>query len=83
MEQDQYFMLMVKLLQFVNTAAQKESRDLPLAIKKALGFQLQRVQEGENPDDFKPMATVGKGSMKSELRTIKAIMLADASILLN
>ncbi len=48
-------------LQFVNEAAQDETRDLPLAIRKAVGFQLQRVQRGEMPEDFKPMKSVGAG----------------------
>ncbi len=51
----------MKLLQFVNDAAQEETRNLPLAIRKAIGFQLQRVQRGEMPDDFKPMKSVGPG----------------------
>jgi len=51
----------LKRLQFVNEAAQKETRDLPLSIRKAIGFQLQRVQRGEMPDDFKPMKSVGAG----------------------
>ena len=51
----------MKQLQFVNEAAQDETRDLPLAIRKAVGFQLQRVQRGEMPEDFKPMKSVGAG----------------------
>jgi len=51
----------LKRLQFVNEAAQEETRDLPLAIRKAVGFQLQRVQRGEMPADFKPMKSVGAG----------------------
>ena len=55
----------MKLLQFVNDAAQEETRDLPLAIRKAIGFQLQRVQRGEMPEDFKPMKSVGPGVYES------------------
>ncbi len=51
----------MKQLQFVNDAAQEETRELPLAIRKAIGFQLQRVQRGEMPEDFKPMKSVGAG----------------------
>lgn len=29
--------------------------------KQDAGFQLDKVQRGEKPDDFKPMATIGKG----------------------
>ncbi|MEI8027986.1 MAG: type II toxin-antitoxin system RelE/ParE family toxin [Pseudomonadota bacterium] len=51
----------MKPLQFVNHAAQEETRDLPLAIRKAIGFQLDRVQRGDMPADFKSMPTVGSG----------------------
>jgi phage-related protein len=51
----------LKQLQFVNGAAQDETRELPLAIRKSIGFQLLRVQRGEMPEDFKPMKTVGEG----------------------
>lgn len=51
----------MKQLQFVNSSAQEETRELPLAIRKAIGFQLDRVQRGEMPTDFKPMPTVGSG----------------------
>jgi len=51
----------MKQLQFVSDAAQEETRELPLAIRRAIGFQLQRVQRGEMPEDFKPMKAVGAG----------------------
>jgi phage-related protein len=51
----------MKQLQFVNDAAQEETRELPIAIRRAIGFQLQRVQRGEMPEDFKPMKSVGAG----------------------
>ncbi len=51
----------MKRLQFVSEAAQDETRDLPIPIRKAIGFQLQRVQRGEMPEDFKPMKSVGAG----------------------
>ena len=57
----------MKQLQFVNEAAQEETRELPSTIRKAIGFQLQRVQRGEMPEDFKPMKSVGAGVY--EIRT--------------
>jgi phage-related protein len=44
-----------------NIPLQEETRELPLAIRKAIGFQLDRVQRGETPTAFKPMPTVGSG----------------------
>ena len=51
----------MKKLQFVNDATQEETRDLPIGIRKAIGYQLQRVQRGDMPEDFKPMKSVGAG----------------------
>lgn len=42
-------------------AAKKELQKCPKTIKKRIGFQLLRLQNGEQPDDFKPMTSVGKG----------------------
>lgn len=42
-------------------------REFPTPIKRDLGFQLDLVQHGEMPQDFKPMPDVGKGVI--EIRT--------------
>lgn len=36
-------------------------RTFPLSARREAGHQLDRVQHGQEPDDWKPMATVGKG----------------------
>lgn len=36
-------------------------RDFPEEARHDAGFQLDKVQRGLQPDDFKPMPTVGKG----------------------
>ena len=36
-------------------------RKFPLTVKREIGYQLDRVQRGLNPVDWKPMPTVGKG----------------------
>ena len=36
-------------------------RSFPDAARQDAGFQLDRIQRGEQPDDFKPMPAVGKG----------------------
>lgn len=51
----------MKKLGFVNNAARVETRLLPADIRRALGFQLLRVQHGDLPRDFKPMKTIGSG----------------------
>ena len=39
----------------------QDLRDFPEVPRKRAGFQLELLQEGEEPDDFKPMKSVGKG----------------------
>lgn len=39
----------------------KRLRDFPEDAKQEAGFQLDAVQEGEMPEDFKPMPEVGQG----------------------
>lgn len=39
----------------------KELRDFPKAARTAAGHQIDQVQRGLEPDDWRPMKTVGKG----------------------
>ena len=39
----------------------KSLRDFPEDARHDAGYQLDKVQRGEQPDDFKPMAAIGKG----------------------
>jgi phage-related protein len=36
-------------------------REFPEDARQDAGYQLEKVQRGEQPDDFKPMPTIGKG----------------------
>ena len=36
-------------------------RDFPEDVRHDAGYQLDNVQRGEQPDDFRPMPSVGKG----------------------
>ena len=36
-------------------------RDFPEDAKQDAGYQIDKVQRGEQPDDFKPMPSIGKG----------------------
>ena len=36
-------------------------RDFPEDARHDAGYQLDKVQRGEQPDDFKPMPSIGKG----------------------
>ena len=36
-------------------------RDFPVDARHDAGYQLDKVQRGLQPDDFKPMPTIGRG----------------------
>jgi phage-related protein len=36
-------------------------RAFPAQVRRLVGFELRRVQQGLDPDDWKPMTTVGTG----------------------
>lgn len=36
-------------------------RNFPEGARQDVGYQLDKVQRGEQPDDFKPMPSIGKG----------------------
>ena len=36
-------------------------RDFPRGVRHDAGYQLDKVQRGDQPDDFKPMPAIGKG----------------------
>ena len=42
-------------------SALKDLRDFPEDARREAGYQLDQVQRGKEPDDWKPMKTVGKG----------------------
>ena len=39
----------------------KRLREFPDDARQDAGYQLDKVQRGEQPDDFKPMPSIGKG----------------------
>lgn len=47
-------------LRFLGNSLQS-LRDFPEDARHDAGYQLEKVQRGEQPDDFKPMPTVGNG----------------------
>lgn len=50
----------MKFLEFVGTAL-KDLRDFPESVRRTAGFQLRQVQSGLDPDDWKPMSSIGPG----------------------
>src|SRR6266511_6472956 len=42
-------------------SSRRDLRAFPALARRLVGFQLRRVQQGLDPDDWKPMQTVGPG----------------------
>ncbi|MFM2448840.1 MAG: hypothetical protein RIS44_1290 [Pseudomonadota bacterium] len=58
-----------KPLEFLGTSLD-ELRAFPLEAKREAGHQLDQVQHGFEPDDWKPMNTVGKGVREIRIRDV-------------
>jgi phage-related protein len=53
----------MKPVHFVGSS-RKDMRELPESVRETAGHQLFKVQQGKEPDDCKPMPTVGAGVQK-------------------
>jgi phage-related protein len=60
----------IKPLKFKGGSLQ-DLRDFPETARRQAGYQLDRVQNGLEPDDFKPMSDIGSG--------VKEIRIKDES----
>jgi phage-related protein len=49
-------------------SALDDLRSFPSDARQAAGYQLDRVQQGEQPNDWKPMTSVGKGVSEIRIR---------------
>jgi phage-related protein len=50
----------MKPLRFLGDSL-KRLREFPEDARQDAGYQLEKVQHGDQPDDFKPMPAIGKG----------------------
>ena len=50
----------IKAVEFLGSSLD-ELRDFPLSARREAGYQIDKVQHGEEPDDWKPMKTIGTG----------------------
>ncbi|MBP7064890.1 type II toxin-antitoxin system RelE/ParE family toxin [Ferrovibrio sp.] len=57
----------MKALKFLGSAL-NDLRNFPISARREAGYQLDRVQNGHPPTDWKPMATVGKGVQEIRVR---------------
>jgi phage-related protein len=68
----------------------KALRDFPEDARQDAGYQIDKVQRGEQPDDFKPMPAIGKGVEEIRIwdesgtyRVVYTARLADAVVVLH
>jgi phage-related protein len=48
----------------------EQLREFPVAPRRAIGFQIERLQRGRDPDDWKPIKTVGSGVREIRVRHV-------------
>ena len=51
-------------------SALDDLRCFPLSARREAGFQIDLVQRGEMPDDWKPMPTIGQGVQEIRIRDV-------------
>lgn len=49
-------------------STREDLRACPKGARREMGYQLEHVQEGVDPDDWKPMPTVGSGVREIRIR---------------
>ncbi len=49
-------------------SALDDLRDFPREARREAGYQIDQVQQGRDPDDWKPMNTVGQGVREIRIR---------------
>ena len=49
-------------------SSREDLKAFPRAARREIGYQLEQVQEGVDPDDWKPMTTVGSGVHEIRVR---------------
>jgi phage-related protein len=79
----------MKLVRFLGDSL-KCLRDFPEDARQDAGYQLDKVQQGEPPNDFKPMPTIGRGVDELRIwddtgtyRVVYTARLADAVYVLH
>ena len=55
----------IKAVEFLGSTLD-ELRDFPLSARREAGYQIDKVQHGEEPDDWKPMKTIGSGVLNEQ-----------------
>jgi phage-related protein len=73
---------MLKSIEFLGDSLEA-LREFPVSARREAGFQLDRVQQGLEPNDWKPMSSVGLGvteiRIRDEAGTFRVIYVAKFS----
>ena len=56
-----------KPVEFLGSAL-NDLRDFPLSARREAGYQIDKIQHGEEPDDRKPMKTIGAGAQEIRIQ---------------
>jgi phage-related protein len=59
----------MKTLRFIGSSID-DLRDFPMEVRREAGFELDAVQRGLMPSDFKPMLNVGAGAYEIRLHVL-------------
>ena len=57
----------MKAVEFLDSSLDR-LRKFPQSARRTLGQQIDRVQQGQEPDDWKPMASIGAGVREIRVR---------------
>ncbi len=49
-------------------SALADLREFPVSARREAGYQIDQVQQGGEPDDWKPMSTIGQGVREIRIR---------------
>jgi phage-related protein len=49
-------------------SSKEDLREFPTVARQRAGYQLELLQEGDEPDDWKPMKTVGPGAQEIRIK---------------
>ncbi len=68
-----------KPVEFIGSAL-SDLRDFPLSVRREAGYQIDKVQHGEEAGDWKPMKTIGAGvqeiRIQDEVGAFRVIYIA-------
>ncbi|MBK1693596.1 hypothetical protein CKO09_02420 [Chromatium weissei] len=60
-------MLNFKPIKFLGTSLD-DLRAFPVSVRREIGYQLDQIQHGQEPDDWKSMVTIGHGVREIRIR---------------